>query len=73
MSFKDSDRDLGKHVKFAVNDKGTGRRGVPTAVAMLSETETAKAVSDPVKLTTVGSAVRGLRDLGAKRTLKSKI
>jgi hypothetical protein len=73
MPFKDSDRDLGKHVAFAVNDKGTGRRGVPTAVAMLSETETAAPVAEPKKLTSTGNSVRALRDLGAKRTIKSKI
>ena len=66
MAFKDADRDLGKHVAFAVNDKGTARRGVPTAVAKLPETETAKATADPIKLTTTGSAVRGLRGLKSR-------
>ena len=39
MAYKDIDRDLGQHVAFAVNDKGTGRRG--TVMPGLSKTETA--------------------------------
>jgi hypothetical protein len=65
--------ELGNHVRFAVNSKGTGQRRVPTAIAELSRTETAPAVENPTTLTTVGNAVRGLRDLGKKRQIKSKI
>ena len=65
--------ELGNHVQFAVNSKGTGQRRVPTAIAELSRTETAPAVENPTKLTTVGNAVRGLRDLGKKRQIKSQI
>jgi hypothetical protein len=70
MAFNDQVRDLGNHVAFAVNNKGTERRGVPSAVAEMGKTATAKAVADPTKLTTVGTAVRGLRDLGATRKIK---
>jgi hypothetical protein len=63
IAFKDIDRDLGQHVQFATNTKGTERKGVPSAIAEMGKTEAAKAASDPTKLTTVGTAVRGLRDL----------
>jgi hypothetical protein len=62
--------ELGNHVRFAVNTKGTGQRKVPTAIAELSRTEMALAVEDPTTLTTVGNAVRGLRDLGKQRKVR---
>ena len=65
--------ELGNHVQFAVNTKGTGKRKIPTAIAELSRTEMAPAVENPTKLTTVGNAVRGLRDLGPKRKVKTRI
>jgi hypothetical protein len=65
--------ELGNHVRFAVNSKGTGQRRVPTAIAELSRTEMAPAVENPAKLSTVGNAVRGLRDLGPRRKIKTKI
>lgn len=71
MAFKDTDRDLGQHVRFSPNTKGTGRRGVPTAIAELAKTETAKPVADPVALTTTGTSTRGLREL-KNRTIKPK-
>jgi hypothetical protein len=71
MAFSDKVRDLGKHVAFAVNNKGTGRRGVPTAVAELSKTETASAVETPIKLSTSGNSIRALRGL-KKHSIKTK-
>ncbi len=73
MAYKDTDRDLGRHVQFAVNTKGTGRRGVPTAIADLSKTETAPAVENPTRLTTTGTATRGLRDLGKRKKIGTKV
>lgn len=72
MSYTDKNTELGNHVAFAVNNKGTGRRGVPSAIAELSKTETAPATADPTKLKATGSNVKGLRQLG-KRKIKSKI
>jgi hypothetical protein len=72
MAFKNK-VELGNHVRFAVNTKGTGQRTVPTAIAELSRTEMAPVVENPTKLTTIGNAVRGLRDLGPKRKIKTKI
>jgi hypothetical protein len=71
MPFKNK-TDLGKHVRFAVNTKGTGQRKVPTAIAELSRTETAAAVADPKTLKTTGSAAKGLRGL-MKHSIKTKI
>ena len=73
MAFKDTVRDTGKHVAFAVNNKGTARRGVPSAIAELSKTETAPASENPARLSTTGNSVRALRDLGPKRKVKTKI
>jgi hypothetical protein len=73
MAFNDQVRDLGNHVAFAKNNKGTERRGVPSAIAEMGKTETAAPKENPVKLTTVGSAVRGLRDLGSRRKVKGKV
>ena len=70
MAFKDTDRDLRNHVAYTVNGKGTGRLGVPTAIAELSKTETAAPVAAPKKLTTTGTATSELRN---SRTIKSKI
>jgi hypothetical protein len=71
MAFNDKVRDLGNHVQFAVNTKGTGRRG--TVIPGLSETQTGAPTENPTKLTTVGNRVRALRDLGSKRKISTKI
>ena len=73
MAFNDKTRDVGNHVRFATNNKGTERRGVPTAIAELAKTETAPATENPTRLSTTGNTVRGLRDLGPKRKVKTKI
>jgi hypothetical protein len=73
MAFNDKTRDLGNHVRFTANTKGTERRGVPSAIAELSRTETAPATQNPTRLSTTGNAVRGLRDLGSKRKIKTKV
>lgn len=65
--------ELGNHVRFAVNSKGTGQRRVPTAIAELSRTETAPAVENPTRLSTTGNSVRALRDLGKRRKVKTRI
>jgi hypothetical protein len=70
MAFKNK-TDLGNHVRFAVNTKGTGQRKVPTAIELLSKTETAAAVADPTTLKTTGGDVKGLRGL-MKHSIKTK-
>ena len=65
--------NTGRHIKFAVNNKGTGRLGIPSAIAELSKTETAPATENPTRLSTTGNSVRALRNLGAKRKVKTKI
>jgi hypothetical protein len=72
MAFTDKIRDLGNHVKFAVNTKGTSKPGIPTAVAEMSRTQSATATETPTTLTTTGTATRGLREL-KKKTLRTKI
>ena len=59
MAFKDRVRDLGNHLRFIPNTKGTGRPGIPSAIAVLSKTETAPATETPTKLTTTSSASKG--------------
>jgi hypothetical protein len=73
MAFSDKVRDLGNHLKFTANTKGTGSPGIPSAIAELSRTETAPAIENPTRLSTTGSATRVLRNLGSKRKLKTKI
>jgi len=71
MAYKDTVRDLGNHVKIGPNTKGTSRRGNP--LPDIGKTELAPATENPVRLSTVGNAVRALRDLGPKRKVKTKI
>jgi hypothetical protein len=71
MAFKNK-TDLGNHVRFAVNTKGSGQRKTPTAIELLSKTETAPAVADPTTLKTTGAASKGLRGL-QKHSIKTKI
>jgi hypothetical protein len=73
MAYKDPVRDLGNNVAFAANNKGTARRGVPTAIAEISKTETAAPVENPVKLSTTGNSVRALRDLGTGKKISTKV
>jgi len=63
--------ELGNHVRFAVNSKGTGQRKVPTAIAELSRTEMAPATENPKTLKTIGSVTKGLRGL-TKHSIKTK-
>ena len=70
MSFSDKVRDLGNHIKFTPNTKGTGRPGIPSAIAERGRTETAAPVAEPKKLTATGPATSELRN---RRTIKGKI
>ena len=63
--------ELGNHIQFAVNTKGTGKRKIPTAIAELSRTETAPAVENPKTLKTTVSVTKGLRGL-TKHSIKTK-
>jgi hypothetical protein len=72
MAFSDKVRDLGNHLRFTVNSKGTGRPGIPTAVAEMSRTQSAGATETPTTLISTGTATRGLREL-KKKKLSTKI
>lgn len=72
MAFSDKVRDLGNHLRFTVNNKGTSRPGIPSAIAVMGATETAPATETPTTLTTTGTTTRGLRGLN-KKTLNTKI
>jgi hypothetical protein len=72
MAFSDKVRDLGNHLKFTTNTKGTERRGVPSAIAEIGKTETAPATENPTRLTTTGNSIRALRGL-KKHSIKTKL
>jgi hypothetical protein len=73
MAYADKVRDLGNHVKFAPNTKGTGTRGNP--MPDIGKTELAMPIENPSKgaVKTVGKNVKGLRDLGKRKKISTKI
>lgn len=71
MSFMDTNRDSGNQVRVGPNTKGTGTRGVPTAVAEMRQDKVVPAVENPSKASPSGSAAGqdGIRDVGSRRMI----
>lgn len=72
MYYQNEKHDVGRNVRVGPNTKGTGKRGVPVAIALLGKTEDFPAVSDPQgKKPGRATNDKALRDLGRARKVRN--